>query len=133
MSPKGRQKVADPFLSSNLVSNQKKTAKSCRGHFGRQKVAIVKKDGKKSWHLHSPLVNKKLRRSPFFRHYSEFRYSGFRYSSRYLYSFFLLSISAALTSFTLTVVIGLIVSAVPSSPSVDRSGQKLNICQSALL
>ena len=42
--------------------------------------------------------------------------------------FILFAISAALTSFTLTVVIGLIVSAVPSSPSVARSGQKLNIC-----
>ena len=31
------------------------------------------------------LVNKKLRRRPFFRYYSEFRYLGFRYSSRYLY------------------------------------------------
>ena len=30
-------------------------------------------------------VNKKPRRRPFFRYYSEFRYSGFRYSSRYLY------------------------------------------------
>ena len=32
------------------------------------------------------LVNKKLRRRPFFRYSSEFRYLGFRYSSRYLYS-----------------------------------------------
>ena len=31
------------------------------------------------------LVIKKLRRKPFFRYYSEFRYLGFRYSSRYLY------------------------------------------------
>ena len=30
-------------------------------------------------------VNKKPRRRPFFRYYSEFRYLGFRYSSRYLY------------------------------------------------
>ena len=30
-------------------------------------------------------INKKLRRRPFFRYYSEFRYLGFRYSSRYLY------------------------------------------------
>ena len=34
------------------------------------------------------LVNKKLRRRPFFRYYSEFRYLGFRYSSRYLYQHF---------------------------------------------
>ena len=33
------------------------------------------------------LVIKKLRRKPFFRYYSEFRYLGFRYSSRYLYLF----------------------------------------------
>ena len=33
------------------------------------------------------LLNKKLRRSPFFRCFSEFRYLGFRYSSRYLYFF----------------------------------------------
>ena len=33
------------------------------------------------------LVNKKLRRSPFFRYCSEFRYLGFRYSSRHLYYF----------------------------------------------
>ena len=31
------------------------------------------------------LLNKKLRRSPFLRYSSEFRYLGFRYSSRYLY------------------------------------------------
>ena len=30
-------------------------------------------------------VNKNLRRRPFFRYSSEFRYLGFRYSSRYLY------------------------------------------------
>ena len=62
----------------------------------------------------------------------QLRFLFFLYTAKN-YTFFLLSISAALTSFTLTVVIGLIVSAVPSSPSVDRSGQKLNICQSALL
>ena len=32
------------------------------------------------------LVNKKLRRRPFFWYSSEFRYLGFRYSSRYLYT-----------------------------------------------
>ena len=32
------------------------------------------------------LLNKKHRRSPFFRCSSEFRYLGFRYSSRYLYA-----------------------------------------------
>ena len=32
------------------------------------------------------LVNKRPRRRPFFRYYSEFRYSGFRYSSRHLYN-----------------------------------------------
>ena len=45
-SPKGQQKVAQPFLSSNLVSNQKKTAKSHGGHFGRQKVVMVKRTAK---------------------------------------------------------------------------------------
>ena len=45
-SPKGRQKVAELFLSSNLVSNQKKTAKSYRGHFGRQKVDMVERTAK---------------------------------------------------------------------------------------
>ena len=46
------------FLSSNLVSNQKKTAKSRRGHFGRQKVVMVKRTAKSRGtcvHLYYPL------------------------------------------------------------------------------
>ena len=46
-TPKSHQKDSKKsrslFLSSNLVSNQKKTAKSRRGHFGWQKVVMVKR------------------------------------------------------------------------------------------
>ena len=45
-SPKGRQKVAQPFCPPIWSATKEKTAKSRRGHFGRQKVVMVKRTAK---------------------------------------------------------------------------------------